>query len=41
MHTPLRPIAFAAAKSLAMVALAMLLILVLLPAALSAQAATT
>lgn len=40
MHTPFRPIAFAAVKSLAMVVLAMLLILVLLPAALSAQAAT-
>ena len=38
MQAPLRPVAFALARSLAMVALAILLILVLLPAALAAQA---
>ena len=40
MQAPIRPLAFAFARSLAMVALAILLILVLLPAALAAQAAT-
>ncbi len=41
MQIRLRPVAFALARSLAMVALAALLILVLLPAALAAQAART
>jgi hypothetical protein len=36
-----RPVAFTLARSLVMVALAVLLILVLLPAALAAQAART
>jgi hypothetical protein len=40
MQAPIRPLAFVFARSLAMVALAVLLILVLLPAALAAQAAT-
>jgi hypothetical protein len=40
MQAPIRPIAFALARSLAMVAVAILLILVLLPAAIAAQAAT-
>jgi hypothetical protein len=40
MQAPIRPLAFLFARSLAMVALAVLLILVLLPAALAAQAAT-
>ena len=40
MQAPIRPLAFVFARSLAMVALAILLILVLLPAALAAQAAT-
>jgi len=40
MQAPLRPLAFALARSLAMVLLAVLLILVLLPAALAAQAAS-
>ena len=40
MQAPIRPLAFALARSLAMVALAILLILVLLPAALAAQAAS-
>ena len=39
MQTPLRPVAYAVARSTAMVALAVLLILVLLPAAIAAQAA--
>lgn len=39
MQTPFRPIAFALVRSLAMVALAVLLILVLFPAAIAAQAA--
>jgi hypothetical protein len=39
MQTPLRPIAWTVARSLAMVGLAVLLILVLLPAAIAAQAA--
>jgi hypothetical protein len=39
MQIRLRPVAFTLARSLAMVALAILLILVLLPAALAAQAA--
>jgi hypothetical protein len=41
MQSPFRSIAFVAVKSLAMIVVAMLLILVLLPAALSAQAAST
>jgi hypothetical protein len=41
MQTQLRPIAIALGRYLAMVALAALLILVLLPAAIAAQAATT
>lgn len=41
MHTPIRPIAFAALRSLALVALAMALILILLPAVLSVQAASS
>jgi hypothetical protein len=41
MHTQIRPIAFTLARSVLMVAVAVLLILVLLPAALAAQAATT
>jgi hypothetical protein len=40
MQAPIRPLAFVLARSLAMVALAVLLILVLLPAALAAQAAS-
>jgi hypothetical protein len=40
MHTGIRPIAFTLARSVLMVAVAVLLILVLLPAALAAQAAT-
>jgi hypothetical protein len=40
MQAPIRPLAFVFARSLAMVALAVVLILVLLPAALAAQAAT-
>jgi hypothetical protein len=40
MQAPIRPLAFVFARSLAMVALAVLLILVLLPAALAAQAAS-
>jgi|RhiMetdeSRZDD1v2_1073273.scaffolds.fasta_scaffold4655527_1 hypothetical protein len=39
MITTLRPIAAVAARSLLMVAIAMLLVLVLLPAAIAAQAA--
>ena len=39
MQTPFRPVAYAVARSAAMVALAVLLILVLLPAAIAAQAA--
>jgi hypothetical protein len=39
MQTPLRPIASTLARSVAMVAVAALLILVLLPAAVAAQAA--
>jgi hypothetical protein len=39
MQTPLRPIAWTVARSLVMVGLAALLILVLLPAAVAAQAA--
>lgn len=39
MQTPYRPIALSLARSLAMVGLAMLFILVLLPAAVAAQAA--
>jgi len=41
MQTQLRPIAIALGRYLAMVALAALLILVLLPAAIAAQAATS
>jgi hypothetical protein len=41
MLTQLRPLAFALGRYLALVALAALLILVLLPAAIAAQAATT
>lgn len=41
MQIRLRPVAFTLARSLAMVALAVLLILVLLPAALAAQTART
>lgn len=41
MQTQLRPIVIALGRYLAMVALAALLILVLLPAAIAAQAATT
>jgi hypothetical protein len=41
MITTLRPIAAVAARSLAMVAVAMLLVLVLLPAVLAAQAASS
>lgn len=41
MHPPIRPIAFAALRSALLVALAMALILVLLPAVLSVQAATS
>jgi hypothetical protein len=40
MQTRYRPLAFTLARSLAMVGLAVLLILVLLPAAIAAQAAT-
>lgn len=40
MHTPIRPIAFAALRSLVLVAVAMALILGLLPAVLSVQAAS-
>jgi hypothetical protein len=40
MQAPIRPLAYALARSLAMVALAVLLILVLFPAALAAQAAS-
>jgi hypothetical protein len=40
MITTLRPIAAVAARSLALVAVAMLLVLVLLPAVLAAQAAS-
>ena len=40
VQPPIRPIAFVFARSLAMVALAILLILVLLPATLAAQAAS-
>ena len=38
MHTQLRPIAFAAMRSALLVALAVMLILVMLPAALEIQA---
>ncbi len=41
MQTQLRPIAIALGRYLLMIALAALLILVLLPAAIAAQAATT
>lgn len=41
MHPPFRPIAFAALRSVVLVALAMALILVLLPAVLSVQAASS
>ena len=41
MHTPIRPIAGIALRSAVLVALAMMLILVLLPAALSVQASQT
>jgi hypothetical protein len=41
MITTLRPIAAVAARSLALVAVAMLLVLVLLPAVLAAQAASS
>jgi hypothetical protein len=40
MRSPLRPLAWAVGRSLLMVGLAALLILVLLPAAIAAQAAT-
>jgi hypothetical protein len=40
MHRPIQPFAFAIARLSAMVALALLLILVLLPAVISAQAAS-
>jgi hypothetical protein len=40
MQTQIRPIAFTVARSVAMVVAAVLLILVLLPAALAAQAAS-
>jgi hypothetical protein len=40
MIPTIRPIALSAARSLAMVAIAMLLVLVLLPAAIAAQAAS-
>jgi hypothetical protein len=39
MQTQIRPVAFTVARSAAMVAIAILLILVLLPAAIAAQAA--
>jgi hypothetical protein len=41
MQTQLRPLAIAVGRHLAMVAVAALLILVLLPAAIAAQAAST
>ena len=41
MITTFRPIAAVAARSLAMVAVAMLLVMILLPAALAAQAASS
>ncbi len=41
MQTDLRSVAIALARSLAMLGLAVLLILVLLPAAIAAQAAST
>jgi hypothetical protein len=41
MHTPIRPIADTALRSALLVALAMALILVLLPAVLSVQASST
>lgn len=41
MHAPVRPIAFSAVRTAAMIALAMLLILGLLPAILAVQAART
>lgn len=41
MHAPMRQIAFSTARILALVALAMLLILGLLPAVLAVQAAST
>ncbi len=40
MHTSIRPIAFAALRSVLLVGLAMMLILVVLPAVLSVQAAS-
>ena len=40
MHTTIRPIALSAARSLLLVVAAMVLVLVLLPAALAAQAAS-
>jgi hypothetical protein len=39
MHTPIRPLALAVGRTLAMLGLASLLILWLLPAAMAAQAA--
>ncbi len=41
MHTPIRPIAATALRSVLLVGLAMALIMVLLPAVLSVQAAST
>jgi hypothetical protein len=41
MEAPIRSIAFATARSLALISFAMLLILVLLPAALAVQAASS
>jgi hypothetical protein len=41
MNATIRPIATVAARSLAMVAIAMLLVMVLLPAVLAAQAASS
>jgi hypothetical protein len=41
MHAPMRQIAFSTARVLALLALAMLLILGLLPAVLAVQAAST
>jgi hypothetical protein len=40
MHTQLRPIAFAAARTTVLVAMAVMLILVLLPAVLEVQASS-
>ena len=40
MHTTIRPIALSAARSLLLVVVAMVLVLILFPAALAAQAAS-